>query len=61
MTDKKKKTSKTKAGFVGDNLFLQISPVKLDRTNYLAWSRSWLLFIQARGLQGYITEDRKKS
>ncbi|XP_057996496.1 uncharacterized protein LOC131175840 [Hevea brasiliensis] len=60
MTDEKKKASETKAGFVGDNPSLQISPVKLDGTNYLAWSRSCLLFIQARGLQGYITKDRKK-
>ncbi|XP_073282737.1 uncharacterized protein, partial [Primulina huaijiensis] len=37
-----------------DNPSLQISPVKLDGTNYLAWSRSCLLFIQARGMQGYI-------
>lgn len=37
-----------------NNPSLQISPLKQDRTNYLIWCRSCLLFIQARGLQGYI-------
>ena len=43
-----------------DNPSLQISPIKLDGTNYLAWSRSCLLFIKARGMQGYITGASKK-
>jgi hypothetical protein len=44
----------------GDNPSLNISPVKLDGSNYLAWFRSCLLFIKARGLQGYITGDKKQ-
>jgi hypothetical protein len=47
-----------KLGISGDNLSLQISPVKLDGSNFLAWSGSCLSFIQVRGLQGYITGDR---
>ena len=43
-----------------DNPSLQISPVKLDGNNYLAWSRSCLLFIKARGMQGYITGAKVK-
>ncbi|KAJ8749583.1 hypothetical protein K2173_026232 [Erythroxylum novogranatense] len=42
------------------NPSLQISPVKFDGTNYLTWSRSCLLFIKARGLQVYITDDSKR-
>ncbi|KAK8260346.1 hypothetical protein V6Z12_D13G116500 [Gossypium hirsutum] len=43
-----------------DNPSLQISPVKLDRNNYLTWSRSCLLFIKACELQGYITGKTTK-
>nr|KJB49029.1 hypothetical protein B456_008G098500 [Gossypium raimondii] len=39
-----------------DNPSLQISPVKLVGHNYLTWSRSCLLFIKDRGLQGYIID-----
>ncbi|KAK6927393.1 Retrotransposon Copia-like, N-terminal [Dillenia turbinata] len=45
---------------LSDNLSLQISPVKLDGTNYLSLSRSCLLFIQARGLKGYVTGEKPK-
>ncbi|CAL5418427.1 unnamed protein product [Camellia sinensis] len=38
-----------------DNPSLQISPVKLDGSNYLIWSRSCGLAIAARRLTGYIT------
>ena len=47
-------------GIFSDIPSLNISPIKLDGSNYLAWSRSCLLFIQARGLQGYITGKRQK-
>ena len=49
-----------KVGSLAENPSLQISPVKLDGTNYLAWSRSCLLYIQARGLQGYVIGDKPK-
>lgn len=44
-----------------DMLAARLQPLVLlnlmpDGTNYLAWSRSHLLFIQARGLQVYINE-----
>lgn len=45
---------------VNDNPSLQISPIKLDGQNYLAWSRSCLLFIKARGLYDYITGRKKR-
>lgn len=35
-----------------NNPSLQISLVKLDRNNYIAGSKSCLLFIKAHGLQG---------
>ena len=60
MTEEKRAVTETKSGFVNDNPSLQIIPVKLDGTNYLAWSRSYLLFIQARGLQGYVIGDSLK-
>ena len=47
------------AAFI-DNPSLQISPLKLDGTNYLAWSRSCLLSIKARGLQGYINNGKRR-
>lgn len=43
-----------------DNPSLQISLVKLDGTNYLTCSRSYLLCIKFRELQKYITGDTKK-
>ena len=43
-----------------DNPSLQISPVKLDATNYLAWLRSCLLSIQATWLQGYINNGKRR-
>lgn len=42
---------------LNDSPSLQISPVKLDGTNYLIWSRSCSLAIVARQLTGYITSD----
>lgn len=44
-----------------DNPLLQINSVKIDRTNYLVWFRSCLLFIKTRSLQGYIIDNVKKS
>lgn len=38
---------------------LQISPVKLNGTNYLIWPRSCSLVIAARRLTGYITSSTK--
>ncbi|XP_028084053.1 uncharacterized protein LOC114285227 [Camellia sinensis] len=38
-----------------DSPSLQISPVKLDGSNYLIWSRSYSLAIAAHRLTGYIT------
>lgn len=44
-----------------NNPSLQISPVKLDGNNLLiTWAQFCLLFIKARGLQGYITGDARK-
>ena len=60
MADGKKLVAKKKVGLISENLSLQIDPVKLDRTNYLAWTRSCLLFIQAKSLQGYFTGDKQK-
>ncbi len=45
---------------VNDTPSLQISPIKLDRHNYLVWSRSCLLFIKAKGLYDYITYRGKR-
>ena len=53
-------TDKRIAGISTDNPSLQISLVKLDGNNYLAWSRSCLLFIKARGMQDYITSVKVK-
>ncbi|KAJ7968090.1 Retrovirus-related Pol polyprotein from transposon TNT 1-94 [Quillaja saponaria] len=36
------------------------SPMKFDGNNFLAWSRSCLLFIQARGLYGYVIGSKSK-
>ncbi|KAK6918108.1 Retrotransposon Copia-like, N-terminal [Dillenia turbinata] len=60
MADRKRSITENKVGLLGDNPSLQISPVKLDGTNYLSWSRSCLLFIQARGLKGYVTGEKPK-
>ncbi|KAK6930599.1 Retrotransposon Copia-like, N-terminal [Dillenia turbinata] len=60
MADGKRSVTENKIGLLGDNPSLQISPVKLDGTNYLSWSRSCLLFIQARGLKGYVTGEKPK-
>ncbi|KAA3476736.1 ankyrin repeat domain-containing protein 2b [Gossypium australe] len=43
-----------------DSPSLQSSPVKLDGPNYLAWSRSCLLFVKARGLQEYLIGKSSK-
>uniref|UniRef100_A0A5B6Z4H0 Retrotransposon Copia-like N-terminal domain-containing protein n=1 Tax=Davidia involucrata TaxID=16924 RepID=A0A5B6Z4H0_DAVIN len=53
-------TSMGRMGSSGDNPSLQISSVKLDGTNYLAWSRSFLLGVKACGLSAYLTGDAKK-
>ncbi|KAK6934023.1 Retrotransposon Copia-like, N-terminal [Dillenia turbinata] len=60
MADGIRSVTENKVGLLGDNPSLQISPVKLDSTNYLSWSRSCLLFIQARGLKGYVTGEKPK-
>ncbi|KAJ7972159.1 Retrovirus-related Pol polyprotein from transposon TNT 1-94 [Quillaja saponaria] len=46
--------SRSRVGISNDNPSLQISLMKFDGNNFLAWSRSCLLFIQARGLYGYV-------
>jgi hypothetical protein len=38
----------------GENPTLQITTVKLDGLNYLAWSQSALLSIKSRGKMGYL-------
>ncbi|KAJ7950679.1 Retrovirus-related Pol polyprotein from transposon TNT 1-94 [Quillaja saponaria] len=52
--------SRSRVGISNDNPSLQISPVKFDSNNFLAWSRSCLLFIQARGLYGYVIGSKSK-
>ncbi|KAJ7961445.1 Retrovirus-related Pol polyprotein from transposon TNT 1-94 [Quillaja saponaria] len=52
--------SRSRVGISNDNPSLQISPVKFDGNNFLAWSRSCLLFIQARGLYGYVIGSKSK-
>jgi hypothetical protein len=39
---------------LGENPTLQITTVKLDWLNYLAWSQSTLLPIKSRGKMGYL-------
>jgi hypothetical protein len=39
---------------LGENPTLQITTVKLDGLNYLAWSPSALLSIKSRGKMGYL-------
>ncbi|KAK6921131.1 Retrotransposon Copia-like, N-terminal [Dillenia turbinata] len=60
MANGKRSVTENKVGLLGDNPSLQINLVKLDGTNYLSWSRSCLLFIQARGLKGYVTGEKPK-
>lgn len=45
---------------LGENQSLQFYPVRLDGTNWLAWSRFFLLFIQAWRLQGHFTVGKSK-
>ncbi|KAJ7954402.1 Retrovirus-related Pol polyprotein from transposon TNT 1-94 [Quillaja saponaria] len=52
--------SRSRVGISNDNPSLQISPMKFDGNNFLAWSRSCLLFIQARGLYGYVIGSKSK-
>ncbi|KAJ7951046.1 Retrovirus-related Pol polyprotein from transposon TNT 1-94 [Quillaja saponaria] len=52
--------SRSRVGISNDNPSLQISPMKFDGNNFLAWSRSCLLFIQARGLYGYVIGSKRK-
>ncbi|GMP24281.1 hypothetical protein CsSME_00001600 [Camellia sinensis var. sinensis] len=42
---------------LNDSPSLQISPMKLDGTNYLIWPCSCSLAIAARRFTGYITSD----
>ncbi|KAK6927413.1 Retrotransposon Copia-like, N-terminal [Dillenia turbinata] len=60
MANRKRSVTKNKVGLLGDDPSLQISPIKLDGTNYLSWSRLCLLFIQTRGLKGYVTGEKPK-
>jgi len=50
-----------RVGVVSENPTIQISLIKLDGNNYLAWSRSCLLFSEARGLYGYIAGEKERS
>lgn len=44
---------------MGENLTLQISPIKLDGSIYLAWFWFYMLFIEALGLYGYLMQDKR--
>jgi hypothetical protein len=48
-----------RVGVVSENPTIQISLIKLDGNNYLAWSG--LLFSEARGPYGYITGEKERS
>lgn len=43
-----------RVGALNENPSLQITTVKLDGSNYLAWSRSALLSIKSRGMVDYL-------
>lgn len=49
-----------RVGALNENPSLQITTVKLDGSNYLAWSRSALLSIKSRGMVDYLTGKRKE-
>ena len=49
------KTGLRHGGTLGDNLYLHIYLVKLDGNNYLIWSRSLNLAINAFSMTGYMT------
>jgi hypothetical protein len=49
----------SRVGVVSENLTLQIRPIKLDGSIYLAWSWSYMLFIKALGLYGYLMQDKR--
>jgi hypothetical protein len=40
--------------FHGENPTLQITTIKLDGLNYLAWSQYALLSVKSRGKMGYL-------
>jgi hypothetical protein len=45
---------------LGENPTLQITTVKLDGLNYLAWSQFALLSIKSRGKMGYLNDRIKE-
>jgi len=47
------KEVKSQVTSLSENLTLQITTVKLDGLNYLAWSQSALLSIKSKGKIGY--------
>ena len=42
------------------NPSLRLTSVTLDGTNYLVWSRSFILAITAQGMLGFLTGDNKR-
>lgn len=54
-------SSWSRSGLLNDSPSFQISLVQLDgSSNYLPWSKSCVLFIEARGLYDYLTIEMKK-